>query len=1274
MHGRNRTRQHLPVNFCRCIGGTRAHAGSRILEGDMPPNDPTDALNLVNAGYVADLYEQYRQDPASVDPEWRSLFDSGAGGFEPVSAPASGDSGGNGSAKAQDTPASDAPAPDTPAPGTPGTPAPGTQATAEEAPPTASVPDGATPIKGPAARLAQNMTASLAVPTATSFREVDVATLEARRKELNRQIAPRKVSFTHLIGWAIVRAAGEQRSMSHAFSEIDGQAYRVDPGAINLGLAVDVERKDGTRFLLVPVIKAADGMDFAGFHARYEELVEKVRTGKASPDDFAGATITLTNPGTLGTTASVPRLMPNQGTIVATGTIRDVGGARRMTITSTYDHRIIQGAESGLFLQRIERLLSGEDDFYADAFAALGARPADVTTDEPVPSPAEAVGAPPPETSGPSAASEDALKAVAAAMALVKAYRHFGHLAAHLDPLGSEPPGDPALDPRPLGLTPELMAQVPAELLRIYVPGATMAEALPYLKETYSGTIAYEVEHIGSHEERVWLRQVIESGEHRRPMEPEDQLALLERLVSVESLERFLHRAYLGQKRFSIEGLDTMVPMLDVVLSDAADQGARKVLIGMAHRGRLNVLAHVVGVSYDAILAEFEAGRAGVEAPTAPKGGSDDVKYHLGAEGGFLTADDEVVNVVLSPNPSHLEAVDPVIEGRTRADQTDRTTAVAAVDDTVALPVLIHGDAAFAAQGVVAETLNLARLDGYATGGTVHLIANNQVGFTTGPREGRSTDYSSDLAKGFDAPIVHVNADDPEACLAAARLAMMYRQTFGHDVVIDLVGYRRFGHNEGDEPAYSQPAMYANIAEHPSVRELYQAQLVQAGVISKDDAEAKVKASLKELAAVQAAIRKGADEPEGELDRGSEAIPQEETAEPETAVALDRLRELNAAMGAVPDRFTVHPKLAKQLERRAAALAGDEDPKVDWGHAELLAFGTLLADGTPVRLTGQDTARGTFSQRHAVLWDAANGERHVPLQHLPGSQAAFEVHNSPLSEYAALGFEYGYAVTAPESLVLWEAQYGDFVNGAEIIIDQFIIAGLAKWRQTSRLTLLLPHGYEGSGPEHSSARLERFLALGAEGNIRVLYPTTPAQYFHLLRRQALHPDARPMVVMTPKSLLRLPQAASRPSELATGRFRSVIDDPRFETDARRAAKVRRLLLCSGKIYYDLIGSEQFAGASDVAIVRVERLYPFPSEDLQEVLDRYPKIASFAWVQEEPRNMGARKFVLPRIRHLVPYKIPLGDISRPERSRPAEGYPAAHLVEQARIVREALTER
>jgi 2-oxoglutarate dehydrogenase E1 component len=1204
-----------------------------------------DEMNPVNAGYVAELYEQFRRDPTSVDREWRTLFESGGSRGAPAApahaeqAPPAVDAG-NGSAQ----------------PGTETPPSPGTAS--------ATLPPGATPIKGPAARLAKNMAASLGVPTATSFRDVPVAILEGMRRALNAQLAPRKVSFTHLIGWAIVRAAAEQPAMTHYFLEADGAAHRVDPGGVNLGLAVDVERPDGSRFLVVPVIKAADGMDFAEFHARYEQLVDGARNSRLSPDDYAGATITLTNPGTLGTTASVPRLMPGQGTIVATGAIRDTGAGRVMTISSTYDHRIIQGAESGAFLRRVDALLAGGDDFYPDLFGAMGATAEAAARIEAQPATQASATSSAPRHVHPSVGPD--ARAVAAAVALVRAYRSFGHLAARLDPLGSPPPGDPALDPEPLGLTPEAMATIPAELLRVDVPGATLAEALPQLEATYCGSIAYEVEHIASHEERVWLRQVIESGEHRRPLEPEQQKRLLERLSAVEGLERFLHRAYLGQKRFSIEGLDVMVPMLDQVLADAAAAGSRRAVIGMAHRGRLNVLAHVVGVPYEAILAEFEAGRTGTDART-PKGGSDDVKYHLGAEGDFPTPSGEV-RVTLSPNPSHLEAVNPVVEGRARAEQTDRSQPVVAVDHQRTLPILIHGDAAFAAQGVVAETFNMARLAGYTTGGTVHIIANNQVGFTTGPDEGRSTDYSSDLAKGFDVPIIHVNADDAEASLAAARLAMMYRQRFHADVVIDLVGYRRYGHNEGDDPAYSQPRMAAAIAEQPSVRELYAAILVSAGVLSRQEADAVAADPARDLAARQAEVRRRHSEPQ--LDRGAEAITTDQSPEPETAVPLDELRRLDAQLHSWPGDFHINPKLAKQLERRRAAIA-DDAGRLEWAHAESLAFASLVSEGTPIRLTGQDTVRGTFSQRHQTLWDTESGEPYTPIHQLDGAHAGFELHNSPLSEYATMGFEYGYAVAAPEALVLWEAQYGDFVNGGEIIIDQFIIAGLAKWRQTSRLTLLLPHGYEGSGPEHSSARLERFLALGAEGNIRVCYPTTPAQYFHLLRRQARHADARPLVVMTPKSLLRLPEAASPVTELAQGGFASVLDDP-WVADDPAAAAVQRVVICSGKIYYDLVTSEERGAHPELAIVRAERLYPFPTDDLQRVLARYPNVERVSWVQEEPRNMGARKFVLPKIRHLVPFRIPLGDISRPERSRPAEGYPAAHATEQARIVHDALT--
>ncbi|TMB57564.1 MAG: multifunctional oxoglutarate decarboxylase/oxoglutarate dehydrogenase thiamine pyrophosphate-binding subunit/dihydrolipoyllysine-residue succinyltransferase subunit [Chloroflexi bacterium] len=1183
---------------------------------DPPEESPVErALESVNAGYVAEMRERFLQDPASVDDEWRALFEPRISG--PETQAIAGSAEGAGADGGSTT---------------------GTEATISE------LPAGATPLAGAAARLASNMTASLAVPTATSFREMEVSVLDARRRELNEQLAPRKLTFTHLIGWALVRAANEQPAMNHHFNEADGRAFRVDPGALNLGLAVDVERPDGSRTLIVPVVRRADSLDFPAFHARCDELIERARAARLAPDDVSGATITLTNPGTLGTTASVARLMPGQGAILATGAIRQAGGRRLMTISSTYDHRIIQGAESGAFLRRIEQLLGGADRFYEEIAASLS------------------VGLGRVPESGPDAD----LRAVAAGMALVSAYRSHGHLAAQLDPLGSAPPGDPSLDPASLGLSEEAMARIPSDLLRISVPGATLAEALPALQATYCGSVAYEVEHIGSHEERVWLRERIESGAHRQPFSKEAQGALLRRLSEVEGLERFLHKAYLGQKRFSIEGLDMMVPMLEQILSDARAAGARDGVIGMAHRGRLNVLANVVGVSKEALLAEFEAGRAGTDAKV-PRGGLDDVKYHLGSSGSYETIAG-AIEVTLSPNPSHLEAVNPVVEGRARAQQSDRSGPMVKVDPDRTLPILIHGDAAFAAQGVVAETFNLARLAGYTTGGTVHLIANNQIGFTTEPGDARSTDYSSDLAKGFDVPIVHVNGDDPEACLAAARLAMMYRERFHADVVIDLVGYRRYGHNEGDEPAYTQPITAAAIANHPSVRERYRSILVEAGAVSAEEADGWATEVAQDLAARQAAVRKGHEEPQ--LDRGSEAIEIEEGGEPVTAVEEATLRRLNDELHSWPEGFNVNPKLARQIERRRVALDGSE-ARIEWGHAESLALASLVVQGVPVRLTGQDTVRGTFSQRHAALHDAKTGNVHVPIQKLSGAAASMELHNSPLSEYACLGFEYGYAVTAPEALVIWEAQYGDFVNGAEIIIDQFLIAGLAKWRQSSRLTLLLPHGYEGQGPEHSSARLERFLALGAEGNIRVIYPTTPAQYFHLLRRQGLHGDLRPLVVMTPKSLLRLPQSASSLAELSEGVFASVLDDPRTASP-EAADAVRRVILCSGKIYYDLTTAPLRDEQADLAIVRVERLYPFPDEQLEPVLARYPKAERVAWVQEEPRNMGARKFVLPKIRHLVPFRTPLGDISRPERSRPAEGYPASHLEEQARIVREALT--
>ncbi len=848
-------------------------------------------------------------------------------------------------------------------------------------------------------------------------------------------------------------------------------------------------------------------------------------------------------------------------------------------------------------------------------------------------------------------------------MSLVKAHRTHGHLAAHLDPLGSLPIGDPSLEPERLQppLTPELQERIPGRLLRVAVPGETLAEVLPQLRETYCGTMAYEIEHISDHEERVWLRQAIESGRYRRPLTPEEKKRLLARLSEVEGFERYLRRAFLGQKQFSVEGLDVMIPMLDETVELGAESGAHDVVLGMAHRGRLNVLTHVVGRPYEVILREFEGERTIDAVVSDPEGGTGDVKYHHGASGMRNTGNGQV-HVTLCANPSHLEAVDPVVEGQARAEQTDRSSGAGIHDSSVALPVLIHGDAAFAGQGVVPETLNLNQLAGYSTGGTFHLISNNQVGFTTDPTQGRSTRYSSDLAKGFDLPIIHVNADDPEAAIAATRLAMAYRLRFGRDVVVDLVGYRRFGHNEQDEAAYTQPLMVQQIAEHPTVRELYAQQLIEEGVITQHEADDLSGRAEGAMRAAHEALKEslGQSPPQ---DKRDQRLPATGDGNVETAVGERRLRELNEELLRVPDAFTVHPKLAKQLERRIAAL---DAVAIDWGHAEALAFGSLVTESIPIRLTGQDSERGTFSHRHLVLHDAHTGETYAPIQYLDDAGASFEVHNSPLSEYAALGFEYGYSVAAPEALVLWEAQFGDFVNGAQIILDQFVSSGLSKWGQTSRLTLLLPHGYEGNGPEHSSARLERFLQLAAQENLRIANLTTAAQYFHLLRRQALDASARPLVLMTPKGLLRLKEAMSSLPELTEGSFQPVIDDPQADHGT-----VERLVLCTGKVYYDIVGHEARPAAARTAVARVEQLYPFPVEAAAQLTSGYPNLREVLWVQEEPQNMGAWRTIRHRLEEALPPGATLRYVGRPWRASPSEGYPTAHLHEQDRIVRAAL---
>jgi 2-oxoglutarate dehydrogenase E1 component len=1134
-------------------------------------------------------------------------------------------------------------------------------------------PDGAaqtaTVMKGGVAMLARYMDESLAVPTATTFRTIPVTTLDARRRELKD--AGAKVSFTHVIAYAIARAATEQPVMAEHYAELDGRPARVRDAGVNLGLAVDVERRDGSHTLMVPVIRNAGGLPFDEFLAAYDALVEKARTNTLVADDLVGANITLTNPGGLGTAASVPRLMAGQGTIVATGQIgfppglaaigEHIGAEKIMTLSSTYDHRVIQGAESGRFLARVEALLAGADDFYDGIFAALGHK---LSALPPRTLPAPAAPAAGPATALPP--SEELLQAAATANALVRSLRTHGHLAASLDPLGSAPQGDPALDPQAIGLTPELMAQIPSKLLHVFVEGDTLAEAFPRLRDTYCGTIAYQIEHLASHQQRRWLREKIESGAYREPLSHEQQRALLTRLIEVDALERFMHRAYLGQHQFSIEGVDMTVPMLDELIRMCAAGGAREVLIGMAHRGRLNVLAHNLGRPYKTIFAEFEGASTLEAVTTIPQGGTGDVKYHHGERGSYGLEHGGSIEVQLESNPSHLEYVAPVVMGATRAAQSSYEGSRPALDPAGAVSIVIHGDAAFPAQGIVAETLNLQDLDGYGVGGTLHLITNNQMGFTTDPDDARSTRWASDLAKGFDIPIIHVNADDVEACVAATRLAFAYRERWGHDVLIDLIGYRRYGHNESDEPAYTQPEMYAKIRTHKRVSELWAQELINRRVVSAADVDRTRQAVWDELTRSHERLRahiaqlraSGADEPHSEeyqLDRS----PSPEVA---TAVPAAQLREYNEELLRVPDGFTVHPKLVRQLERRRTAL----EHEIDWAHAEALAFSSLLAEGTPIRLTGQDTERGTFSQRHLVLHDANSGQTYCPIQQLPTSQAPFELHNSPLSEVGCLGFEYGYSHESPDALVIWEAQFGDFVNAAQVVVDQFIVSGLAKWGQTSRLTLLLPHGYEGSGPEHSSARLERFLSLAAEGNMRVANPTTPAQYFHLLRRQARVAKERPLIVMTPKSLLRLPQATSALDELVSGQLRPVLAEPGVDERS-----VTRLILCTGKIYYDLAGHADRAGVESVAIGRVELLYPFPERELLALMGRYPNLREVAWVQEEPRNMGARAFMGPRLQQIMSPRLRYGYVGRPERASPGEGYPAAHVAEQNRIVRTAL---
>ncbi len=1150
------------------------------------------------------------------------------------------------------------------------------------------------PLRGPAKALAGYMDDSLSIPTATSVRTLAVSVLEAQRKAINNDLTAAgtgiKLSFTHLIAWAVIRAVGQYPSMGTGYTVEDDTPQKIERDGVHLGLAVDVERKDGSRSLLVPVVRNADSLDFKGFVEAFNDLVTRTRDGGIKPDELRGASVTLTNPGGLGTVASVPRLMPGQGTIIATGSISRPPGFERadadalsidkvMTVTSTYDHRVIQGAESGAFLGVIDGLLAGSDDFYAEVRSALGLSPAaPITLPEPsgVAAAPAAVAAVSPGESG--EITDDLVDAISAAMSVIKAHRTHGHLAASLDPLGAVPIGDPALEPGNLGLTPERMQTIPAEPLRVYVPGETFAEALPRLRETYCGSIAYEIEQIADHEDRVWLREAIESGRFREPQSTLRRMEVLERLIHVDAFERFLRRTYLGQKTFSIEGIDALVPMIDEVIDLCAEAGAEEIMIAMAHRGRLSVMSHTVGQPLDTALAEFE-GHMEFDYDENDFGVPEtagDVKYHLGAEGIYTTRDGRAIRVHLAANPSHLEHVNPVLSGQTRARQTDRDQGEVLFDHRKAVPVLVHGDAAFPGQGVVAETLNLADLPGYTTGGTIHIIANNQIGFTTEPSNARSTHHASDLARGFDFPIIHVNADDIDACMSAIRLAVAWRERSGRDALIDLVGYRRFGHNELDEPAYTQPVMARTIKQHEPVSKIYAEKLISEGALTRHRLHEVVSHTEQRLSEARTRVKKAVAD-------GTYEQPEDPVYEPvppdrgtiRTAVDADTLNRLNEELLTVPEGFEIHPKLGPQLERRREAME-DPEPAIVWAHAEALAFASLLIEGVPIRMTGQDVERGTFSQRHMVLHDMADdetwrsgpGPTHTPMAELPDATAGIEIYNSPLSEAAAVGFEYGYSAEAPEALVLWEAQYGDFANGAQALIDQFVTSGQVKWGQRSRLTMLLPHGYEGNGPEHSSARIERFLQAAGEDNIRVAYPSTAGNYFHLLRQQALTAAMRPLIVFTPKSLLRQRSAASTLSELTEGSFSAVFADPRA---AGREDEITRLILGSGKICHDIGNHEARQDMDHVAMGRLEMLYPFPEESVRVLVAAYPNLREVVWAQEEPRNMGAWSFVARRINLQLPDGLALQYAGRPRRASTSEGYAQAHQVEQERVIHFAL---
>ncbi|MFI8210356.1 multifunctional oxoglutarate decarboxylase/oxoglutarate dehydrogenase thiamine pyrophosphate-binding subunit/dihydrolipoyllysine-residue succinyltransferase subunit [Streptomyces werraensis] len=1242
---------------------------------DQAGKNPAAAFGA-NEWLVDEIYQQYLQDPNSVDRAWWDFFADYKPGAPATSAPA-GDAAA-GAAVTPTAPSQPAAPAKAQAPAQPAAPAPAAKATApakapaqpaKQAAPAAKPapakkaepadeakggPEQVT-LRGPSAAVAKNMDASLELPTATSVRAVPVKLLFDNRIVINNHLKRArggKISFTHLIGYAMVQAIKAMPSMNYSYAKVDGKPTLVKPEHINLGLAIDLVKPNGDRQLVVAAIKKAETLNFFEFWQAYEDIVRRARDNKLTMDDFTGVTVSLTNPGGLGTVHSVPRLMPGQSVIMGVGsmdypaefqgtsqdTLNKLGISKVMTLTSTYDHRVIQGAASGEFLRQVANLLLGENNFYDEIFEALRIPYEPVRWLKDI-----------------DASHDDDVTKAARVFDLIHSYRVRGHVMADTDPLEYKVRKHPDLDIVEHGLT---LWDLEREFAVGGFAGKSMMklrDILGVLRDSYCRTTGIEFMHIQDPKQRKWIQDRVERG-HTKP-EREEQLRILRRLNAAEAFETFLQTKYVGQKRFSLEGGESVIPLLDAVLDSAAESRLDEVVIGMAHRGRLNVLANIVGKSYAQIFREFEGN-------LDPKSmhGSGDVKYHLGAEGTFTGLDGEQIKVSLVANPSHLEAVDPVLEGVARAKQDIINKG--GTDFTV-LPVAIHGDAAFAGQGVVAETLNMSQLRGYRTGGTVHVVINNQVGFTAAPESSRSSMYATDVARMIEAPIFHVNGDDPEAVVRVARLAFEFRQAFNKDVVIDLICYRRRGHNESDNPAFTQPLMYDLIDKKRSVRKLYTESLIGRGDITLEEAEQALQDYQGQLEKVFTEVREATSQP-------AAAAPSDPQAEfpvaVNTAVSSEVVKRIAESQVNIPDHITVHPRLLPQLQRRASMV---EDGTIDWGMGETLAFGSLLLEGVPVRLAGQDSQRGTFGQRHAVIIDRETGEEYTPLQYLSEDQARLNVYNSLLSEYAAMGFEYGYSLARPDALVLWEAQFGDFVNGAQTVVDEFISSAEQKWNQTSGVVLLLPHGYEGQGPDHSSARPERFLQLCAQNNMTVAMPTSPSNYFHLLRWQVHNPHHKPLVVFTPKSMLRLKAAASKADEFTTGQFRPVIGD------TVDPAAVKKVVFCAGKVYYDLVAERKKRGADDTAIIRIERLYPLPGAELQAEIKKYPNAEKYLWAQEEPANQGAWPFIaLNLIDHLdlavgadLPHDERLRRISRPHSSSPAVGSAKRHQAEQEQLVRE-----